>query len=149
MCAAAACPSWRCVGVGQLEFGPLSNCDPLMRVLSAAWPQMGRTVLMLAAAFGRTATAAELVRLGADINAKDDVRVRCTCARGPRRARSRARLCGELSWTRVLQGGQTALMLAAANGRTATATELVQLGADVNAKGNVCFRCSCARGPRA
>ncbi len=44
---------------------------------------------MYAALYGRTATAAELVRLGADINAKDNVRIRCSCARGPRRARLR------------------------------------------------------------
>jgi hypothetical protein len=46
----------------------------------------------------------------------------------------------------VLQNGVTALMLATDNGRTATATELVRLGADVNAKNNVraCVRaCTC------
>jgi hypothetical protein len=37
-------------------------------------PQDGWTALVSAADYGHTATAAELVRLGADINAKDNVR---------------------------------------------------------------------------
>ncbi len=37
----------------------------------------------------------------------------------------------------MLQDGWTALMYAAVNGHTATAVELVRLGADINAKGNV------------
>ncbi len=45
---------------------------------------------MFAAREGHTATAAELVRLDADINAKTDVRIRCSCARGLRRARLRS-----------------------------------------------------------
>jgi hypothetical protein len=39
------------------------------------------TALMRAATSGQTATATELVRLGADVNAKDDVRIRCSCVR--------------------------------------------------------------------
>jgi hypothetical protein len=38
---------------------------------------------------------------------------------------------------RVLQDGGTALMRAASKGHTATATELVRLGADIHAKGKV------------
>jgi ankyrin repeat protein len=38
---------------------------------------------------------------------------------------------------RVLQDGVTALMHAALNGHTATAAELVRLGADINAKNDV------------
>ncbi len=38
---------------------------------------------------------------------------------------------------RVVQRGWTALMIAADKGRTATAAELVRLGADINAKSNV------------
>jgi hypothetical protein len=44
---------------------------------------------MYAAVNDRTTTAAELVRRGADINAKNDVRIRCSCARGLRWARLR------------------------------------------------------------
>jgi ankyrin repeat protein len=38
--------------------------------------QPGWTALMIAVIFGHTATAVELVRLGADINAKNCVRAR-------------------------------------------------------------------------
>ncbi len=38
--------------------------------------QGGRTALMRAVYFGRTVTAAELVRLGADINATNGVHIR-------------------------------------------------------------------------
>ncbi len=83
-----------------------------MRVL-----QEGRTALMHAADNGHTATAAQLVRLGADINAKDWVR---------------AWEGVELMLLRVLQAGRTALMRAAREGHTVTAAELVRLGADIN-----------------
>jgi ankyrin repeat protein len=91
--------------------------------------QDGETALMRAAGWGHIATAAELVRLGANINAKDKV-----CA------------CEGLSWGGLivadrgrceLQFGGTALMRVAANGHTATAAKLVQPGADINAKNNV------------
>jgi hypothetical protein len=46
--------------------------------------QRGWRVLTFAAGSGQTATVTELVRLGADVNAKSDVR---SCyERGPRRA---------------------------------------------------------------
>jgi hypothetical protein len=56
---------------------------------------------MWAAFNGHTATAAELLRLGADINAKDTVRIRCSCARGPRRRRVLWDPCEASSWARV------------------------------------------------
>jgi ankyrin repeat protein len=82
---------------------------------------------MRAAGNGRTATAAELVRLGADINGKDNVRA-CEGIEfesTPPRA------------LRVLQLGWTALIWAAYNGHIDTVTELVRLGADINAVDNV------------
>ncbi len=93
--------------------------------------QDGRTALMWAADKDHTATAAELVRLGADIHAKDKVRV-CEGVElaSTRRVSDRGR-CG------VLQDGLTAFMSAADRGHTATATELVRLGADIHAKDNV------------
>jgi hypothetical protein len=44
--------------------------------------QDGETALMDAASSGNAAMAVEFVRLGADVNAKDRVRVRRSCARG-------------------------------------------------------------------
>jgi hypothetical protein len=49
--------------------------------------QDGLSVLACIVPHGLPAIVAELVRLGADINAKDNVRLCCSCARGPRRAR--------------------------------------------------------------
>ncbi len=97
--------------------------------------QEGRSALMYAAGLGRTATCVELVRLGADIDKRDNVRA-CEGV--------------ELGLTRrcVLQGCWTALMCAAASGHTATAAELVRLGADINAKSRVRVRCSCVCGTR-
>ncbi len=97
--------------------------------------QEGGTALIHAAYKGRTATAAELVRLGADINAKDNVRA-CEGAELGSTHRGLPRTL------RVLQDGWTALMDAASQGHTATVAELVRLGADLNAKTNVRIHCS-------
>jgi hypothetical protein len=67
---------------------------------------------------------------------------------GLARTSTRRTLCVRVRWLswgdsscltalRVLQTGWTALMHAAGNGHTALATELVRLGADINAKNNV------------
>jgi hypothetical protein len=131
------------------------------------------TTLMHAVSCGKTATAAELVRLGANVNAKNSVRMRPhavqlrALARGPRRLQCVVymhtdRVFGVLRQGRLvlvrapltagfdawLQNGSTALMNAASTFHTATAVELVHLGADINAKDNVCIRCRCARAPR-
>ncbi len=93
--------------------------------------QSGWTALMCAAGKGHIATVAELVRLGAEINAKNKVRA---CERV------------ELESThscRVLQDGWTALVHAAGNGHTATVAELVRLGADIHAKDKVRVRGGC------
>ncbi len=86
---------------------------------------------MFAAYHGRTATVIELVRLGADIDAKDKVWIRRSCTRGPRR---RAFVCWTLRW---LQDGWTALLGAALEGHNTTVVELVRLGADVNTTSEV------------
>ncbi len=85
---------------------------------------------MCAAYNGHTATAAELVRLGADINAKSNVRA-CEGAASGSTHRCVVACC------RVADLRRTALTDAAEMGHTATAAELVRLGADINAKCNV------------
>jgi hypothetical protein len=92
---------------------------------------------MIAAVMGQTATVSELGRLGAALNAKTAVRPAATP-----RAFAFRRSCHAGARTRpvvlyVLQDGVTALMSAIINQHTATAAELMRLGADVNATDNV------------
>jgi ankyrin repeat protein len=63
--------------------GTVSEARPWRVLCLTAAPtaaQSGKTALTWAAYKGHTATAAELVRLGTDINAKTIVRIRCSCA---------------------------------------------------------------------
>jgi hypothetical protein len=61
------------------------------------------TALMHAVSYGKTATAAELVRLGANINARNSVRVRRSCAHSRAAASSMRRLHAHGSCVRVLR----------------------------------------------
>ncbi len=106
----------------------MAKADPTHTKWTRTWIQW--TSLINAAREGHTATAAELVRLGADINAKSSVRAcegaGCVGVDSP--------LCCGVPHAQV---GWTALMHAAWCGRTVTAAELARLGADVNAKSDV------------
>jgi hypothetical protein len=101
-----------------------------------------------AAAGGHTATVAELVRLGARPNGRDRVSARQALrSASVHRARPYLALHAFFFSTTFArqprvraQTGWTALTYVAYHGHTATATELVRLGADVNAKDQV--RCS-------
>jgi hypothetical protein len=126
----------------------LPACPPL---LTGQRSQFRSTALILAAYWGHTATAVELVRLGADIEARDNVSFRCSwAARAYRSAHTSAACIVEFVPThlegdrpltlRVPQLEWTALMYAAARGHTATAAELVRIGGDINAKIRVRIR---------
>jgi hypothetical protein len=107
---------------------------------------------MWAAFRGRTATITELVRLGADVNAKDEVRlgvakgacICCSCACRCVAARTfvdSAYPCEELNCS-ALQRGWTALLIVGSRGDVdatmlLTAAELVRLGAHINASDTV------------
>jgi hypothetical protein len=116
--------------LARIDASWLCGCDIPAR-LRPLVQLYGDDALRLAARWGRTDTITELVRLRADPNAKNK-------ARPASRHRSAAawRSCASLTaWTR--QVGMTALLLAAREGRTATAAELVRLRADVNTKDRV------------
>jgi hypothetical protein len=88
-----------------------------------------------AAGCGHTETVTELVRLGAAVDARTSVG---SAQRTPHPSYAAAFMC--CAWLPQDQR-ITALMKAAANNKRATVTELVRLGADVNARDKVCCRC--------
>ncbi len=87
------------------------------------------TALYKAASRGHTATVTELARLGADVNAMSEV---CPEA-APRATGSRGAAACALDNPRSLQY-RTALIIAAIMGFSATAVELVRLGANMDTK---------------
>jgi ankyrin repeat protein len=97
----------------------------------------------MAARLGHTDTVAELMRLGADSNAKNQA---WPIARARARVCDRRPLADEASPPRLdvlvlfdlrNQSGGTALLLAASWGRTTTVNALVRLGADINGRSDV------------
>jgi ankyrin repeat protein len=88
--------------------------------------QTGWTPIIFAAFNDRAEAAAELVRLRADINARNHVGSCLLAFAAPLLLTACTR-----------QAGWTALIRAAFRGHIATATKLVQLGADANINDNV------------
>jgi hypothetical protein len=111
--------------------------------------QFDQEALHKACEAGHADTAVELVRLGADLNAKNSVRPAVRSYRTQRSARSLrvSKRCGRVH-TLILrapcarvQEGMAAICRASRWGHTATIAELVRLGADINASDKVRFRC--------
>ncbi len=104
-------------------------------------PQWDDDTLAKAAAKGHTATVAELVRLGANPNAWNEVRLPLVARAGAATAHGHVAGTGG----RVSQKlDETPLTSAVGNGHAATAAALVRLGAKVDAKTKVNPRSSTA-----
>ncbi len=101
---------------------------------------------MRAALKNDTATVAELVRLGADMDIQDPVRLRVRRRVAPPGCPSLLRVGTAQAGRVAPQSGETALMRAASRGLTGTVAELARSGADINAKDIVrCALCKRAR----
>ncbi len=106
---------------------------------------------MLAACSGIVATVTELVRLGANLGANDDVRSPESACMLFGRSIWQWLMCGDAAFGSshhfhhmalpcVMQDGRTALMYAVRHRRPAVVAELVRLRADMNATDKVCLR---------